>query len=72
MMEAELLIGHLRSQVRNLQSLLKYLENRAVLDDEDYSYSHAKLYDLIGSLRNLERFSLDHGTMHNLRAVWLN
>ena len=33
MVEAELLIGQLRSQVRNLQSLLNYLENRLRVDE---------------------------------------
>ncbi len=72
MVEAELLIGQLRSQVHNLQSLMNYLENRNVLGDEEYSYSHAKLRELIGGLRQLERFSSDRGTAHGLRAVWLN
>jgi hypothetical protein len=72
MVEAELLIGHLRRQVRNLQSLLSYLENRDQVAHEDYSYSHTKLRELIAGLRELERFSLQRGTVHNMRAAWLN
>ncbi len=72
MVEAELLIGHLRRQVRNLQSLLNYLENRDAVGTEDYSYSHTRLRELIGDLKALERFSLERGTVYNLRAVWMN
>ena len=72
MVEAELLIGHLRRQVRNLQSLLNYLESREAVQDEEYAYSHTRLRELIGDLKALERFSLERGTVHNLRAVWMN
>ncbi len=72
MVEAELLIGHLRRQVRNLQSLLNYLEDRDAVGMEDYAYSHTRLRELIGDLRALERFSLERDTVHNLRAVWMN
>ena len=72
MVEAELLIGHLRRQVRDLQSLLSYLENRQAVREEDYTYSHAKLRELIGALRGLEWFSQERSTVHSLRAVWLN
>ena len=72
MVEAELLIGHLRQQVRNLQSLLNYLESRDQVHGEDYTFSHSRLRELIGGLKALEKFSLERGTMHNLRAVWLN
>ena len=72
MVEAELLIGPLRSQVRNLQSLLNYLEGRSTVDPEDYSYSHSKLRELITRLQELERFSSQRGTIHRLWAAWLN
>lgn len=72
MVEAELLIGHLRRQVRNLQSLLNYLESRKIVQDEDYSYSHTKLRELIHGLKGLERFSSERGSAHSLRAAWLN
>ncbi len=35
MVEAELLIGHLRNQVRHLQSLLHYLEGRDAIESDD-------------------------------------
>ena len=72
MVEAELLIGHLRQQVRNLQSLLNYLESRDQVQGEDYTYSHSRIRELIGGLRGLERFSLERGAIHNMRAVWMN
>ena len=72
MVEAELLIGHLRRHVRSLQSLLNYLESRADVQYEDYSYSHSKLRELISSLKELERFSSQRGAAHSLRAAWLN
>jgi hypothetical protein len=72
MVEAELLIGHLRSQVRNLQSLLHYLENREAVEHDDYSYSHGKLRELIGNFKELQRFTSQRGAMHRLRAEWLN
>lgn len=72
MVEAELLIGHLRQQVRNMQSLLNYLESCDQVHGEDYTYSHSRLRELIGGLKALEKFSLERGTIHNLRAVWMN
>ena len=72
MVESELLISHLRGQIRNLQSLLHYLEGREEVRGEDYSYSYAKLRELIDGLKSLERFSLQRGTAHNMRAAWLN
>ncbi len=72
MVEAELLIGHLRSQVRNLQALLNYLESRPQVEEEDVSFSHGKLRELIGSLKGLERFTSQRGTTYRLRAEWLN
>jgi hypothetical protein len=72
MVEAELLIGHLRRQVRDLQSLLQYLESRDIVQDDDYSYSHTKLRELIRGLRELERFSSQRGEVYRLRAEWVN
>ena len=72
MVEAELLIGHLRSQVRNLQALLNYLESRPQVERDDYSYSQVKLRELLKGLKGLERFSSQRGETHSLRAAWLN
>lgn len=72
MVEAELLIGHLRGQVRSLQSLLNYLESRSQMEREDYSYSQAKLRELVTNLKELEHFSSQRGAAHRLRAEWLN
>ena len=72
MVEAELLIGHLRRQVRDLQSLLNYLESRPVVEQDDFSYSQTKLRELVSGLKELERFSSQRATVHSLRAAWLN
>ena len=72
MVEAELLIGQLRAQVRDLQSLLNYLENRLRVDEQDYAYSRAELQELISGLQELERFASQRGAIRGLRAEWLN
>jgi hypothetical protein len=72
MVETELLIGHLRSQVRNLQSLLNYLESRERMERADYSYSWGKLRELIKRLKELERFTARRGETQNLHVGWLN
>ncbi len=72
MVEAELMIGQLRRQALDLQSLLHYLESRNAMADDDYSYSHAKLRELITHLKQLERFSSQRANTSSLRAVWLN
>lgn len=72
MVEAELLIGRLRNQVRSLQSLLNCLESRGAVEREDYAYSYARLRELIGSLKALEHLSSERGQAHQLRAAWLN
>ena len=72
MVEADLLIGHLRSQARELQSLLSYLENREGLRAEDYTYSQSKLCQLIRQLKELAQFSARHASAQQLQAHWLN
>jgi len=72
MVEAELLISHLRRQMRDMQSLVNYLESRDRVAREDFSYSRSKLRELIAGLKDLERFSLQRATAHNMRAAWLN
>lgn len=72
MVDAELLIGQLLSQVRNLQSLVHYLENRGVVEGEDYSYSAQRLRELIRQLKEMERFASQRSRMRALRAHWLN
>lgn len=72
MVEAELLIGQLRAQVRTLQGLLNYLEGRPMIKSDDYAYSHTTLRELITHLKSLEQFSSQRGSIHRLRAEWLN
>ena len=72
MVEAELLIGHLRRQVRDLQSLLNYLESRQLVEHDDYAYSHAKIRGLIRGLKDLQQFASERGATHALRALWLS
>ena len=72
MVEVEYVISHLRSQVGNLQSLLDYLESCEMVGREEYSYLHTKLREVIGRLKEMERFSSQHGQLHSLRAQRLN
>ena len=72
MVEAEFVICHLRSQVRNLQSLLNYLEDREAVGHEEYGYVQTALRDVIGRLKEMQRFSLERGEKHRLHAQWLN
>ena len=72
MVEAEFVIGHLRNQVRDLQSLLNYLEDREAVGHEEYGYVQTRLRDVIGRLKEMQRFSSERGEKHLLRAQWLN
>jgi hypothetical protein len=72
MVEAELLIGNLRGQVRHMQSLLNYLESRQQVQSEDFSYSAGRLRELIARLKELERFSCRRGDALRMRASWMN
>lgn len=72
MVEAELVIGHLRNHVRNLQTLLQYLERRQTAGHDDQTYSHSKLREVIGGLQTLARFASQRGAAHRLRAEWVN
>ena len=72
MVEAEYMICHLRSQAHNLQVLLHYLESREKVEEQDYSFLHAKLRDAIKQLKEMERYSSQRKSMPCLKAVWLN
>lgn len=72
MVEAELLIGHLRSQAHQIQSLLNYLESRPHVEADDYTYTTGRLKRLISDLKSLERFTTQRGAVHQLRASWMN
>lgn len=72
MVEAEYVICHLRSQARDLQSLLNYLESREQVKNEDYSFLHTKLREVIKQLKEMERYSSQRKAMPSLKAVWLN
>lgn len=63
---------HLRSQVRNLQSMLNYLESREGVGDEEYAYLQTKLHEMIGRLKEMKRFSSQRVGVPGLRAQWLN
>ena len=54
------------------RSLLQYLENREAVEGEDYAYSADRLRELVGRLKEIERFSSHRGQMRALRAQWLN
>jgi hypothetical protein len=70
--EDEFVISNLRGQVGNLQSVLSYLESREQVRDEDYSFLHAKLREVIKRLMQMERWSRRRGRQHPLHAEWLN
>lgn len=72
MVESEFVIGSLRTQVRDLQSLLNYLESREGVGHEEYTYLQCRLREVIGRLKQTERFSVERGGEHRLRAQWLN
>jgi hypothetical protein len=72
MVEAELLIGHLRNEVHNLQSLLNYLESRNAMRREEYLYLKEKLREVVGRLNSVRRWSSQREQQALLRAAWLN
>ena len=72
MVEAEYVICHLRSQARNLQAMLHYLESRETVASEDYSFLHTKLREVIKQLKGMERYSSQRKAIPCLRVVWLN
>lgn len=72
MVDAELLIGQLRGQVRHMQSLLNYLESRPHVEVDDFAYSGGKLREMIARLKELERFSCQRGAALRMRASWMN
>ena len=72
MVETELVICHLRTQVRNLQSLLSYLENREMLGEDEFAYLDEKLREVVVRLREMQRVSTPRGPQSLLRASWLN
>lgn len=72
MVESEFVICHLRNQVRYLQSLLNYLESRETVRQEDYAYVQTRLREVIGQLKEMQRFSATRGGRPSLQAQWLN
>ncbi len=72
MVEAELLIVKLRSQVRELQALLNDLESRDFVAHEEYAYVHTRLNETIDRLKEVDQFSSQRVQIHRLRAQWLN
>ncbi len=72
MVEAEIVISHLRGQVRDLEALLNYLESRDVVGREEYGYLNAKLHEVIGRLKEMRRSSSQHGARSVMHAPWLN
>ena len=69
MVETEFWFSHLRGQVRDLQSLLNYLESRETVVGEDYAFLHARLGEVIGRLKDMERWSARQSGASFLRAV---
>lgn len=74
MVENEFFILHLRSGVHDLQALVNYLENREGVGYEEYSYSQARLQQVVKRLQELEKFyskRLDPD-MLQAQAQWVN
>ena len=72
MVHDEFFILNLRSQVRNLQALLNYLESCEVVDRDDYAYCREKLREVTKGLRELGDASSQRSVGQTLRAGWLN
>ena len=66
----ELFVLNLRYQVRCLQSLINYLESREAVEQQELSYSQARLREVVERLDELSRL-LAH-VAKPLRAEWLN
>ncbi len=72
MVESEFVICHLRHQVRDLQSLLNYLESRQVVGREEHSYLQTKPGEVIGRLKEMRRFSEQRSSRYSLHSAWVN
>lgn len=71
MADTEYVINCLRSQMRDLQSVVNYLESREAVAGEDYAYVSGQLRELVAQLRALEQFSAARRSASR-RAGWLN
>ncbi len=71
MADTEYVINGLRSQMRDLQSVVNYLESREAVAGEDYAYISGRLRELVAQLRTLEQFSSARRSSTQ-RAGWLN
>ena len=73
MTEPEFVICHLRSQVRDLQALLNYLESLEAVQRDDYSFIQSKLHEVIRHLKKTARLSSERGEATSAyQAHWLN
>ncbi len=72
MIEAKFVLCHLRSQARDLQSMLNYLESREQLGHEEYAYLREQLGEAAKRFKEMQRFATKHGAQYLLRAQWLN
>lgn len=59
MADVEYVMSHLRQQVRDLQALVNYLEEREAVGQEDQSYVHFKLTEVVRRLKEAGRFWLN-------------
>ena len=73
MTEPEFVISHLRSQVRDLQALLSYLESLDAVQRDDYSFIRTRLHEVIRHLKKTAQLSSPHGGAWAVyHAHWLN
>ena len=73
MTEPEFVISHLRSQVRDLQALLSYLESLDAVQRDDYSFIRTRLHEVIRHLKKTAQLSSQGSEAASaFYAHWLN
>jgi hypothetical protein len=73
MTNTEFVISHLRSQVRDLQSLLNYLESLEAVEHDDCRFIKTKLQDVIRHLKKTSQLSFGRNeATRGFTAHWLN
>ena len=71
MAEAEFVITGLRTQVRELQSLVNYFESREHITGDDYRFTAQRLQGLVNRLKSLEQYAYQRRDTA-LQAEWRN
>ena len=69
--EEDFVMSQLRGQVQRFNSVMTYLESRPAVGAEEYAYMRTTLHDMIGRLKELERFASERGQAHQTRTQWV-